>query len=1693
MQLWGANTITNDERPSAASGWTSIGYFEIGSKLEENMGQKLARQFQYTGNATRTVDQSFTTHTYQPHVGWHDDSEWVLMNDGADTVPESTAEVGIWGITAVHLPVLSPSSGMFGRISINDSAGISAQDTETATLSGTLEYTVVPGGSPASIKELTSSSQLQNSAVYRLGWVYDNATTTFSLFLNEAVDATLVKSLTLGSVVAIGRTYANRAKSEHTSNAVGMFRNIYLFNNAKTALQMNQSAPGKTSAVFAWTANHNSPEISTFLPKVQIGDGSRWYLVLDPSSFTMTASLANQVTAGSEMTLMWTNALTLVSYKFTASIMVDGRAPTTVEGIVDGTSVAVPVYITYDGLQTGSEAVSGDIVVTLSATRFGQAYTFPTITRAASTITTLPQVVTSFVTDPAHNLPAGFRAVANKPVTLIMDMNASNGSGGLLWTDVEAQMVMRITSTNADNVHDQAVVWENSSASGLSINFSSQLITFTYTATSPITPRTFSITLLGPDGTQKTLQVPSPILATEVLQFPTITNPAQISPGVVAKGQDVTITTGLTPFHASLTFLNPVVTPVGHGSVSPVASIATASEGTDYEYTMTVDYDADYSGTFELRYGNIAHTYTWASDTILTADAHIYTVPSTIYFETGIILAKDSPHTLLLMLTDGDRLGHGMSGVTVTHVYISLDGTSSPGTDFISTAVIDTAAGTISVPNVTITVSGMNIPVQVEIQVGSYTASVTGAVPANQTEIPTIEAHASRILDLKVTDPTNYFAHRPMCDASSGRVTALKFNAQSFYDPPWDIYGPKPQDWNYHEHGQGDLTQPTASQRPHLDQWKYWSHATDRKMHSVIRFEPGQSLLSTNMNNANWPGGATEPLNTVKTIIFTSKWNYNNHPNIGAAYNGLNYALGVQYWQNYGMHPTLGNAFTNNGPNSNMNQNLSHSYTLAYPNRQRPLFSQTYSTYLNWNNVFTTDPNDGSLFLFDLESKSLDTVAQVPNPTKWNDVGPIPRLYHMLKENILVMRVSYEGSSAAVQFRGTNHIARLGGHDDKHYAGNFYEMNHYSDHLTDAEILSEVQRIRQFWLPEYQVVSTPAQVVFTSSGTWSVPTGVTHIQILAIGGGGSGGPRGVRKANGARLANAYQSGGGAGGVVHIQDWDVSPLPSSLTITVGQGGNVPADYASITANNGEDTVVTCPGKGISLVAKGGGHGGYWHYSNDSLGGSDNGPQLEPGDGGSGGGRTKGDQNYTTTFGQGTQPQDTNDGSTVYPNTGFGNDGGGQYGTNRGGGGARFAGNNYGTPGDGMYFGHIFGTAVGDGGWFAMGGASSNSTAPGIHTNANTPPFGGGGKFHDGNPAHGDVANGMAGTGSGGGGSGNGARGVVIIRYWTSDSIGLPTSMVLPNVGPDNPVPMNQSFSCDLHMQGETGTFHTSHILSVELVQPGWPDEKGTFTMANNEIVVSFGTGIVTSLYNVFIRTTFATRDSLLTPIPLDSIATPTMWVTWAADHSSGGSDGYTEGNKVWAPSFPNSCWGNYTQQAIYGDFVFIMETLDTAYPETANDVGREFYYAGMMTRSDGADIAGDLKTNWVLPAGDSSSTQWTNSFSNSAFMTDNVNNRIASLQLNYRDQRYVRFKRTGDQFSISYSSDNVVWYTPTWGSWNSNLWVHYNDGVKTDVTGNDGIIFWAGTSHFNQSYTGHIKWQEHYDGSQSWRLLYLAQN
>ncbi|HOM91004.1 MAG TPA: hypothetical protein PKW65_09780, partial [Bacteroidia bacterium] len=71
---------------------------------------------------------------------------------------------------------------------------------------------------------------------------------------------------------------------------------------------------------------------------------------------------------------------------------------------------------------------------------------------------------------------------------------------------------------------------------------------------------------------------------------------------------------------------------------------------------------------------------------------------------------------------------------------------------------------------------------------------------------------------------------------------------------------------------------------------------------------------------------------------------------------------------------------------------------------------------------------------------------------------------------------------------------------------------------------------------------------FTSSGTFTVPAGVTTVQVEAWGGGGAGG--GV--ASGFLPPN--RAGGGGGGGAYLKNTSVTVIPgSTVTITVGAGG------------------------------------------------------------------------------------------------------------------------------------------------------------------------------------------------------------------------------------------------------------------------------------------------------------------------------------------------------------------------------------------------------------------------------------------------------------------------------------------------------------------------------------------------------------
>ena len=189
---------------------------------------------------------------------------------------------------------------------------------------------------------------------------------------------------------------------------------------------------------------------------------------------------------------------------------------------------------------------------------------------------------------------------------------------------------------------------------------------------------------------------------------------------------------------------------------------------------------------------------------------------------------------------------------------------------------------------------------------------------------------------------------------------------------------------------------------------------------------------------------------------------------------------------------------------------------------------------------------------------------------------------------------------------------------------------------------------RQFTI----TVNAPVSQSFTSSGTFSVPSGVTAVDVLVVAGGGGGG-------------GGHGGGGGAGGLVYRPGFTVTP-GGTVSVTVGGGGSGTPGNPNRDGTDGQDSVFG------TLTAKGGGHGG--GYGPNPVG---------PGVGGSGGsGGGGGATSPSTPLSGGSANQPTQSGESG--NYGFGNSGGGGQapvpgGSGGGGGGAGAAGSNATTPG------------------------------------------------------------------------------------------------------------------------------------------------------------------------------------------------------------------------------------------------------------------------------------------------------------------------------------------------------------------------------------------------------------------------------
>ena len=245
-------------------------------------------------------------------------------------------------------------------------------------------------------------------------------------------------------------------------------------------------------------------------------------------------------------------------------------------------------------------------------------------------------------------------------------------------------------------------------------------------------------------------------------------------------------------------------------------------------------------------------------------------------------------------------------------------------------------------------------------------------------------------------------------------------------------------------------------------------------------------------------------------------------------------------------------------------------------------------------------------------------------------------------------------------------------------------------------------------------------ITSTGSGTFSVPSGVTSLNVMMVAGGGSGG-------------SSLGSGGGAGGML---EGTITVTPgSSIAYNVGAGGtqSTASDYNS--GYYGANTTFgPVPGPGATATAVGGGYG-CAHAGGGPKGSGTPGEQNTNqvnigGQGGSSGGVGSADQT-SANVAAATTIQGDSGGLTGYGN--YGGTGGGnstQHSHNGGGGG-----------GAGGVGGNPSGLNAGPGG---VGRVSNASGSPVYYAG------GGGGSYHP--PTGGNV--GAAGNGGGTAGSNSG---------------------------------------------------------------------------------------------------------------------------------------------------------------------------------------------------------------------------------------------------------------------------------------------------------------------------------------------------
>lgn len=240
--------------------------------------------------------------------------------------------------------------------------------------------------------------------------------------------------------------------------------------------------------------------------------------------------------------------------------------------------------------------------------------------------------------------------------------------------------------------------------------------------------------------------------------------------------------------------------------------------------------------------------------------------------------------------------------------------------------------------------------------------------------------------------------------------------------------------------------------------------------------------------------------------------------------------------------------------------------------------------------------------------------------------------------------------------------------------------------------------------------SPQGQQVFTSSGTFTVPAGVTQVSAVVVGGGGGGaGSDGDR--------DEGNTGGGGGGLAY-GTFTVTP-GESLTVTVGAAGA--AGGAGDDGGAGGSTTIA---RGVTtLLNGGGGQGGLERSTAARAGGASGGTER---DGGGTGGSS----------GSATDDNSGSGGGGAAGYSGNGGAGGSNGGSGSAGAGGGGAGGNSATTGTADGGGGVGILGEGSNGAASGGGGSGGANNSGFNAGA----YGGGGGARDDDSAGGGGAGG-----------------------------------------------------------------------------------------------------------------------------------------------------------------------------------------------------------------------------------------------------------------------------------------------------------------------------------------------------------------